>query len=318
MKILVAPLNWGLGHATRCIPLIRRWLAAGDEVVIAGNGTSLVLLRKYFPSLRWVRLADFEMRYSASSSQVGAIVRQIPNLFKAYLADYYALDNILKAESFDLVVSDNRFGFHSRRAKSVYLTHQLFIQLPHGWQWLRPYVDFFHHRIIAKYDECWVPDYSDITHSLSGILSHGKRLPSNVRYQGPLSRFEGTDFTPDYTYEVVVVVSGPEKQRTLFEQQQIERFRQYDGKVLILRGLPEKPLTKVRLGNVDLVPHLSDDKLASYLLGCKHIVSRCGYTSVMDMECLGVTDKVEWYATAGQPEQQYLLRLLTGAIEHQQ
>ena len=119
MRVLLAPLNWGLGHASRCIPLVSRFLDEGHEVVLAGDGDSLLLLRKHFPSLPYFTLAPLNLRYSGSSSQVGAMLRALPAILRFSVADHRILKHILRDNRFDLVVSDNRFGLFSRNTRCV-------------------------------------------------------------------------------------------------------------------------------------------------------------------------------------------------------
>lgn len=306
MRILVAPLNWGLGHATRSMALIKKYLANGDDVVLAGDGDSFALLRKAFPTLPTVNLPPLNIRYSSGKSQVWAMLKAVPSIIGFSLKDHYFLSELLRHEQFDLVISDNRFGLYSDKVRCVYLTHQLFPRLPKSFRWLEPFAAWCHKKIINRYAECWVPDFENKDGSLAGDLSHGTPMPKNVKYIGPLSRFDGMNPKPDSTYEAVCVLSGPEPQRSLFEQSLVEQYSQSESTVLIVRGLPSKPATKLRKGNLVLVSHLSDNQLAPFLLGCRTIVCRSGYTSLMDMATLGVLQKVTFVPTPGQPEQEYL------------
>ena len=313
MKLLVAPLNWGLGHASRCVPLIKNYLAQGDEVVIAGDGVSLALLRKHFPELPYVNLPALDIRYSSSGSQVWAMIRAFPAILMSALRDHAFLEQLLKQQHFDLVISDNRFGFHTKQTRCVYITHQVFPRLPQSLAFLQPLAARIHRRVIRRYHECWIPDYEQIKGSLAGGLSHGERLPENARYIGPLSRFtrQSADGSSS-SYQTVAVVSGPEPQRTLFEQQVMARLTGADSAktALVVRGLPQMPSTKLKKGNITLVSHLDDDRLAAAIRSCKTVICRSGYSTVMDLAALGALDKAEFYPTSGQPEQEYLFEWL--------
>ena len=144
MKILIAPLNWGLGHATRCIPLIRQFLNHGDEVVLGGDGESLVLLKKHFPNLRQIDLPSLELRYMRNKKQRGFYLRAIPALLRFAIADHYYLNQQLATEHFDLVISDNRFGLFSKQVKCVYITHQLYVRLPQRLKFIEPFARALH------------------------------------------------------------------------------------------------------------------------------------------------------------------------------
>lgn len=308
MRVLIAPLNWGLGHASRCIPLVVRYLRDGSDVVLAGDGDSLLLLRKHFPNLRYYPLAPLEIRYSAGNRQVAAMLRTMPKLIRWALQDHRRLDEILQQETFDIVISDNRFGCFTRRTKSVYMTHQLHIMLPKPWRWLEPLAERLHSRLASHYSETWVPDYPGEP-NLSGRLGHNvsERWHDRVRYIGPLSRFaDYTRVTPGEQYQTVIVLSGPEPQRTLLEQQLMDDWQGRDEQVLIVRGLMPAPPTEVHRQNITLLPYLGAEALAEALLGAKTIIARSGYSTVMDLAALGVLQKAQLIPTPGQPEQEYL------------
>ena len=179
-KCLVAPLNWGLGHASRCVPLIRHLQEEGHEVILAGDGESLTLLRKHFPTLRYTYLAPLNLRYSAGKHQVWAMLKAIPQLFFWSLKDHAMLKALLHEEHIDQVISDNRFGLYSKQTECIYMTHQLHIMLPKGWRWAEGIASRMHARIYARYNKVWVPDYAAIEQSLAGELSHPI---SNFKFQ---------------------------------------------------------------------------------------------------------------------------------------
>ena len=309
MKILVAPLNWGLGHASRCVPLIRRFLAEGHEVILGGDGESLTLLRRHFSTLRYTYLAPLQLRYSQSNRQVLAMMRAIPQLILWAIKDHAMLAGILREEHIDRVVSDNRFGLYNSAAECVYLTHQLHIFLPRGWRWAERIAQSLHARIYKRYDKVWVPDYAELPKSLSGELGHPNHVSCPIEYIGPLSRFEKlvSDIAhPSHVYDVVAVLSGLEPQRTMLEQEIRNRYAGGKEKVLIVQGLMNKPNTRIKRANVTIVPYMDDKEMAEVLLCAKHIIARSGYSTVMDMEALGVMHKAQLIPTPGQPEQEYL------------
>ena len=304
MRILVAPLNWGLGHASRCVPLIERLQAEGHEVVLGGDGESLTLLRKHFPTLPVLPLAPLNLCYSTGRRQVFAMLRALPQIIHAAIRDHQMLAGYLLYEQIDEVISDNRFGLYNTKTHCIYMTHQLTIALPYPWRWLEPLVARWHKRIINRFDECWIPDEQQP--AMAGRLSHPAVLPDNAKFIGILSRFAGKSFTPNSTFRVVAVLSGLEPQRTMFEQDIIRHYENADETVLIVRGKMHEPPTVIKHGLVTIAPLLDDAHLAAYLLGAERIICRSGYSSVMDMYALGVMNKVEWHPTPGQPEQEYL------------
>ena len=311
MRVLVAPLNWGLGHAARCVPLVNRFLAQGDEVVLGGDGESLVLLRKHFPTLQTIRFADLSLSYSAGKSQVGAMLRALPKIVRAAWADHRLLGELLDSELFDLVVSDNRFGLFSRKTRCVYVTHQLHIRLPRRYRRLEPLASRLHGWIGRHYTEVWVPDYDEAERSLSGALGHTeKQRYGTVRYIGPLSRFDGREnpMRPSRIdrFEVVAVLSGLEPQRSMLEEEIVSRYSGKKERVLIVEGKPSKPMLQVTRGNICIVPYIDDAPLMDVLQKAKRIIARSGYSTIMDLATLELLDRAELIATPGQPEQEYL------------
>ena len=311
MRVLVAPLNWGLGHAARCVPLVNRLLAQGDEVVLGGDGESLLLLRKHFPTLQTIRFADLSLSYSAGKSQVGAMLRALPKIVCAAWKDHCLLGELLDRELFDLVVSDNRFGLVSRKTRCVYVTHQLHIRLPRRYRRLEPLAARLHGWIGRHYTEVWVPDYDEAERSLSGALGHTeKQRYGTVRYIGPLSRFDGREnpMRPSRIdrFEVVAVLSGLEPQRSMLEEEIVSRYSGKKERVLIVEGKPSKPMLQVTRGNICIVPYIDDAPLMDVLQKAKRIIARSGYSTIMDLATLELLDRAELIATPGQPEQEYL------------
>lgn len=311
MKVLIAPLNWGLGHASRCIPVVRRYLAAGDEVVLGGDGESLLLLRRTFPDLPWVALAPLHLRYDRGKKQRCFYLRAVPQLVHFALADRLCLRALLRKEHFDWIISDNRFGLRNKKVHCVYMTHQLYVRLPRRLRGLQPVAQAMHRAVYQRFDEIWVPDYADTQHNLSGALGHGGSMDTRVRYIGPLSRLQVPSAPVDSPYEVVAVLSGLEPQRTLFEKEIIARLAHTGQRVLLVRGKMGEPMTHISMGNITIVPHMDDTPLAQALTGAQRIIVRSGYSTIMDLARLGVLDRAEWHPTPDQPEQEYLCRHLT-------
>lgn len=295
MKILVAPLNWGLGHATRCVPIINHFMQQGHEVVIGGDGLSFNYLADYFPNLRSVRLPSLQLHYSETQTHVWTLFRQLPHFLCWLRNDAKAIQQLQAAEHFDIVISDNRFNLVNRKRSyyAIYITHQLHIALPAGLRWAERIAQRWHQHIIERYDECWVPDYPDFP-SLAGILSHPQNVPRNIRYIGPLSRFQQyNEIVPtSNNITTLAIISGLEPQRSIFEKWTYANYEQ-DG-LMVVNGIS---------------PYPTDEQMAQWMLHAKTIISRSGYSSIMDYAALGVMDKVRMIPTPGQPEQEYLAQL---------
>jgi hypothetical protein len=305
MKILICPLNWGLGHAARCIPIIRQLIDDGHEPVVVSDGFPLELLRGEFPAMRFIEFPSYPIHYAAGKSQVGAMLFNFPEIIKGIIKEHIWLKSILQEKHFDRIISDNRFGMWNKRTHSIYITHQLMVKMPVYLKFLEPLVHLIHKAFIDRYDECWIPDKE--SGGLSGDLSHKYRIPKNARFIGPLSRFKGMEtMKPNTGFDTVAVISGLEPQRTIFEESLINRFRNDSRKTLLVVGKPGAINDVSQMNHITIVPHLPDDELASVLLGARKIISRSGYSTIMDLQALDCLHKAEFIPTPGQTEQEYL------------
>jgi len=309
-RALVCPLNWGLGHATRCVPIINQLLADGYQVTIAADGYPLVFLQQQFPTLQTIELPSYPIRYANAKTQVWAMLIQLPAIIQAIYNEHQWLKKKLSTEHFDLVVSDNRFGLWTTKTECHYITHQLMIKMPRGLKLFEPIAWWIHRQFINRYSTCLIPDFATNTHKLSGDLAHRYPMPKNARFIGPLSRFKNIN-TVDLlsTYDVVCLVSGVEPQRSLFENTLIDRFANSMERVLIVRGKPSNTIQHSHQGTIQLVNHLQNEELAAYLIASKKIITRSGYSSIMDLYTLNCLSKCEFIPTPGQTEQEYLYHL---------
>jgi len=307
MRILVSPLDWGLGHATRCIPLIRSWREEGHEVVLAAEGDTAALMHEHFPDCRMEPLHGYRIHYSARLPLLLSLLIQIPKILLAINYERRWLYNLLQKEHFDLVVSDNRYGLHSSKTKCVIITHQLFVRVPSLLRFLQPLIHRQTQRFISAFDECWIPDKPG-TDSLSGELSQKKPLPARAKFIGWLSRFNNSPVAAEAypSYDHVIVLSGPEPQRTVTESKLIAAVKTSQETVLMVQGKPQLTTESI-VGNIHIVSHLHDAALKHAFHHAKKITCRAGYSTLMDLAVMGKLGRhVYLLPTPGQTEQEYL------------
>lgn len=303
--VLVSPLDWGLGHAARLVPIVDDLLGSGHKVVLGGSGESLNLLRREFPQLDCVEIPSFSIRYSSGESQVWAMLCQIPKIILSSVKEHRAVKRIVLKYGINTVISDNRFGLYGSGVESIYITHQIMVKMPPLLKWLEPIVYRIHRHVIECFNECWIPDYADSESSLAGDLTHKYPLPRNARFIGPLSRFTSLpQKCRPVQCDVLIILSGVEPHRTMFEKVVVERFRNSEKKVVLVRG--KAGFSNVDYGNIEVHGVMTAAEILPYIVGAVKVISRCGYTTVMDMHLLKKTN-VEWSATPGQTEQEYLL-----------
>ena len=317
-RILISPLDWGLGHASRIIPIINRYIEQGDNVIIAGSGLSLNLLKKQFPSLKSIEIPSFKMKYSAGNSQVLAVAKAFPRLIYYSIKEHKALKRIVKQEKIDFIISDNRFGLFHKTVPSAYITHQLLIKLPKGWTWLEPFVAFVHRCIINRFTECWVPDYEDVSESLAGELSHPNKKPRNVKYIGVLSRFSKrctpSLLTPNSS--LLTILSGAEPQRTMLEKELLTSLQDDPHEnIILVQGQVEAEQKVSKVGKVTVYNYLSTEELQEQIIKADKIICRSGYSSIMDLHALGKLKNATLIPTPGQTEQEYLAEYISNHIK---
>ncbi|QHI37121.1 UDP-N-acetylglucosamine--N-acetylmuramyl-(pentapeptide) pyrophosphoryl-undecaprenol N-acetylglucosamine transferase [Kordia antarctica] len=300
--VLIAPLNWGLGHATRSIPIIRGLLAHDFTPVIASDGIALALLQKEFPDLETITLPDYQIEYAKKGKNFKLkMLKDSPKLLKAISKEKKMIKKLVKQRDFCGIISDNRFGVYSKKVPSVFVTHQLNV-LSGTTTWFSSKI---HQLVIRKFDECWIPDVAGKP-NLSGKLGHLKNSSLPLKYIGPLSRLLPQELP--MVYDLMVILSGPEPQRTILENKLFEEVKHFDGKVLFVRGKVEAKQDDFQFLNCDVYNFMQSDELEKSLNESELVLCRSGYTSVMDLAKLN--KKAFFIPTPGQFEQEYLANRL--------
>jgi len=293
--VLVAPLNWGLGHATRCMPIINCLLEQGATVILASDGHSLELLRYEYPELTVLETPAYDITY-ASANMVWNITPQITTILRTIGKEKRWLEKAIYDFEIDAVISDNRYGLFNNEIPCIFLTHQINIILPEA---ISGVVNFQNRRYIKRFTECWVPDFAGEP-NLSGKLSHRTKI-RNPKYIGPLSRLEAV--ATEKTYRAAIILSGPEPQRTKLEDILLEQLNHVSGRFILIRGIPGSPLT-LNHPNVETRNFATASELSEIISASEVVISRSGYSTIMDLVKLGA--KAILIPTPGQTEQEYL------------
>jgi UDP:flavonoid glycosyltransferase YjiC (YdhE family) len=315
LTILVSPLDWGLGHASRMIPLIRRFVLDGHNIILSGSGRSAEILRNAFPDLRFVSLPCHSVHLGSGKHSYFQILLQLPALVFSVFREHHLANKIVRDEAVDIVVSDNRYGLYCRKAYSVLITHQVSPALPAIFRWLEFPLYIIIRKLIQQFDQCWIPDFSHPEVNLSGKLSHRFKTPSNARYIGILSRFSLSDIPceiqPSLRYEVAVVLSGPEPQVSIFEKQMFSQLIRLEKSAILLRGLRNQPIeiSGPLPSYIHQVSHLEDNAFRQVLKQAGLVISRSGYSGIMDFIVLGISAML--VPSPGQSEQEYLATWLS-------
>lgn len=308
-NILICPLEWGLGHAGRMIPLARKLRDMNNNIYIAGGDEQLSLFRSELKGLSYVKFPGFRPGYSRILPQYLVLLLQIPVLLYHIVYEHIRLNKIIKDYNIDIVISDNRFGLWNKNIKTVYITHMPLIPFPQPFSFLEFTGVFFHRLIIKRFNLCFIPDLPGEI-NVSGRLSHGVKLPENTRFIGILSRFAHSDYpiVKSLTAPLTtIILSGPEPQRSLLKNILKGMLRM--SNTAILEGRPGAKAEVTVSGNFTTYNHLKTSEMKELLLASTDIITRAGYTTIMELISMNCTALL--IPTPGQTEQEYLAGYLS-------
>jgi predicted glycosyltransferase len=307
LKILICPLEWGLGHAGRMIPLAKRLMDLGHIVIIGSGEEHLSMFREELKDLLYIKFPGFKPRYSRFLPPYLSLLFKIPSLLFWSFSEHKKLKGIIREHDINLVISDNRFGLWIKSIMCIYITHMPRIPFPRAFRSLELTGILLHRWIIRKYSYCLIPDLPG-NMNLTGRLAHGLKLPSNVRYIGLLSRFSDavnnaikTEYPSPRT---TLILSGPEPLRSILREKVISLSGISDHFTVILEGRPERGKVTSTEGKILSFSHLRSLEMKRLISGSDRIISRSGYTTIMELISMNCSALL--IPTPGQTEQEYL------------
>lgn len=295
-RVLLSPLNWGMGHVSRCIGLIHQLLEQNNVITVASNAEQEVIFRMYFPELDYVALEGYPFQFKGNGNFAWDLAQNLGALKSRLKKELKETQTLVRSHTIDVVLSDHRYGFFCEDVPSVFITHQYHLPVK-GMQVL---ADKWHKKRLRPFDHIWVMDYPDSR--LSGKLSANPN-DNRVKYVGPYSRFSLYDLNREKTEETVVVVSGPE----VYAQQFADEIR---------ANHPEATFICPDAIELDEVKRTSGNwkEQDTAILNAQRLISRSGYSTIMDLEALKIPAFL--YPTPGQAEQIYLHNRLTDCSEY--
>ena len=299
----MAPLDWGLGHTTRCIPLLHWLLEHNNDLTIACNADQKAIFLQEFKCINFLDLQGYEIRYSNRKRLLPFIlIKQIPKILFRIYKEHQWLQHIKKENSFDIIISDNRYGLYTNQAYTIFITHQLEIQTPLFFKRIAQRINYAY---INKFNACWVPDYAEWP-GLAGSLSHPKIMPTTpVQYIGPLTRIKSFK-KKAIIYKWLLIMSGPEPQRTILENKLLLWLHTHTQPCVLLRGIPNNSNNKnfQAPAHCTVVEYASTEEIVQLLQVSTYLISRSGYTTIMEM--ITTDMKCIFIPTPAQTEQEYL------------
>ncbi|PLX07939.1 MAG: glycosyltransferase [Marinilabiliales bacterium] len=297
-------MDWGLGHATRIVPIIDILISQGANIIIAADNSPLEFLKLRFPKCIFITLKGYETKYPKGDNMALKLAMQFPSMIKAAKKAKIQLEEIIEKHKIDVVISDNRYELSTENAYSIFITHQLNIQAKGIQSAFKPLINLIINGYIKKYNELWIPDFKG-DENLSGILSHEIKPPiDNFFFIGPLSRFSTFELQEvPKKYDIMAILSGPEPQRSIFEKLLEKELLNSGLKSIMLSAKPN--LNKQEnIKNILKVSHLPDKEFAQTIMESELIISRPGYSTIMDLVHFG--KRAIFIPTPGQTEQEYL------------
>ncbi len=304
-SVCISPIDWGLGHATRCIQLIQALEDLGFLIFIASEGPHEAILREAVPTAHFLPLRGYRVRYTKKRALlIPSLVLQLPKIIYAVINEYRWLKKAQEKYNFDLIIADNRFGFFNKKTKSVFITHQLELQTPFGWS--TQLIQKITYAFINKFSACWVADMQG-SENLSGVLSNPGKIPSvPLWYMNCLSRFQkqASLISKTSSIQFLGMVSGPEPQRTLLENILWQQGNELGVSFVLVAGLPKQKLYNKITPKGALYHHLEAADLVQQIMNAEYIICRGGYTTLMEL--IPFKKKLIFVPTPGQTEQEYL------------
>ncbi len=304
-KILYAVLNWGLGHASRSIPIIQSLLKKNIELVIASDGEALVLLQKEFPSLTFEVLPSYNVQYAENAKNFDkAIFFQLGKFGKTIKEENKLTDLLIRKHNLTHLISDNRYGVYSKTIPSTIICHQ--INLQHKIVFVKKQINKVHFSLLKKFTEIWVPDFENelaIASNISSLEFKNESIFRKLKYIGLLSRMKKNKLDLNKKF-ISIILSGPEPQRTILEEKLLNEISTINENFILVRGteifensIQEKP-------NLKVYSLLKTEELNALINQSKIVVCRAGYSSIMDL--LKLEKPAILIPTPGQTEQEYL------------
>lgn len=303
MEIIYGVCSWGLGHATRSLPVLRRLLSENNNITVISNGRSLEVLKKELgEQITYVDIPDYPMLLSENTRQFLAKSMVYWPVFIKRIEDGLAqLQKILDKKHYDCIISDARYDMYSKKIPSFFISHQMRIMNPLQIKMFEHAMERFNMFFFKRYAGVMVPDYKE--NNLSGDLSHNlKRIDENtIHYVGVLSDFTRRPMNKNIDY--LISISGPEPQRSILEETLASQAETLEGNVVITLGKAENYSIKKKK-HLTTYSFVTKELREELLNKAKLVVSRSGYSTLMDVAVVGT--KALFIPTPGQIEQEYL------------
>ena len=310
-NIMVSPLDWGLGHAARMVPVVRM-LSQKNRVTVVCGPNAKEFLDAELLNIEIITINDRLIRYPAHRITIFTMLSWLPVLAVNAIREHFFVKRIIQKQGIDTIISDNRYGLIFRRLECYFVTHQVYPKLPNGFGAIEKLLGALHRLYLQRFTKCLIPDF-ETGFSLSGNLA-GNRVGDNPKFVkvGILSRFCNYPQNKEKVYDILILISGQENQRTVFERSLLDKIKDSSKRILLVRGVSENTLPLKDFNNVVFKNMLTSDALADAITSSKLVVCRSGYSTILDLVALNAPAVL--IPTPGQTEQEYLAEWLDGKL----
>lgn len=299
-RILFSPLNWGFGHVSRSIELIRHLVQNHNKIFVCCNEIQAAIYTQYFFSeeIEIIRFDGYPFSFKAGESFALSLIKSSLSIVQFMKKERKQVEELCKELSIDLVLSDHRYGFKTDKVKSVFITHQL--QLPVNK--IQVIGNRIHQRLIRKFDEIWIVDEKE--RPLAGYLSKATdRILNSTFHIGHLSRFSyDCNEEKKNIINYLLIVSGPKEHWQELIQQYEKQFSKEE--VLVLMPFKQDLNLPIKWKIHIATNWVESDRL---IIGAENILGYCGYSTLMDLKTLNKSAKF-LIPCKGQLEQEYLYK----------
>lgn len=293
-KILYAVLDWGYGHVTRSIGIIRELVAQENHITLACNSEQELLFKSYFPDVNYVQLEGYQLSFGGKGNWSWDLWKQRRSFLKTIQLEHHFVNDFCQKNDIDVIISDHRYGFYSGQITSIFVTHQLHLPISNFFF----FIQAWHEKQLRKFSTIWVLD--DKQSCLAGKLSKSIQHPS-LCYIGWKSRFLKQGHVP-VKFDYLIVISGPKPYSEQFLDEILLKLNFTDKKVAIIHPISVKILTQSNNFTLFKTENLREQDQLFY--ESETIISRAGYSTLMDLKILD--KKGILFPTKGQKEQEYL------------
>lgn len=307
--MLVSPLDWGLGHSSRMIPVIEELKKHQNRVTVVCGFGSYDFLQAELPDTEIIKIKEKRIKYPQGKINFFTFLDWIFVMLFNTVNEKLKIKKIIRQKNIDVVISDNRYGLNFKGLDCYIVTHQICPRLPEKMKIFQRISDFVFKAVLKRFKKVLIPDL-ETGFSLTGKLGADSSDEKKFVKIGILSRFSSENkikLTKKYDY--LILISGQEKQRTVFENFLLKKISKTDKKILFVRGVFSSQITELKdFNNVKILNNLTGKDLMQAILESETVICRAGYSTICDI--MALNKKAVIFPTPGQTEQEFLAQRL--------